>query len=138
MYLRTRICLAVLLTLTFVCNADAANPFRPFKGFGLAESMVAPHPTLPPPMLLFTAREIGNYTHFGKGTLITMSGDFDPIAGTLVNGKSVAIAADGSTANATWSSQLQPDGTGKALVIWSGGTKRFKNVKSTFRTSSAN
>jgi hypothetical protein len=24
---------------------------------------------------------------------------------------------------------LQPDGTGKALVIWSGGTKRFKNVK---------
>ena len=104
MYLPLRFPLASLLLLMLVvCNADAANPSRPFKGVGIGETMFVPHPTLPAPFVLLQAKEVGNYTHFGRATIITMSGDFNPDTGTLTNGKSVTTAADGSMANATWS-----------------------------------
>ena len=126
MYLR--LASLVLLLLSVVCDANAggrARPSRTFRGVGIGTTVLSPHPTLPFPILLFQAREVGNYTHFGKSTIITTSGDFNTETGKFENGKSVATAADRSTANATWSAQAQPDGIAVLTVRWSGGTKRF-------------
>ena len=127
----------VFVIFSVVSNVDAGNPIRPFKGAGIGVTTVSRHPTLPEPYLLLQAVEKGNYTHFGRAVVITMSADFNPVQGTVENGRSVATAADGSTANAQWSAQGMPDGTTVLSVIWSGGTKRFVNFRGESMTISA-
>ena len=113
-------------------NANGpARPFRPYKGVGIAQTSLVPHPTRPAPWLLFTATEIGQYTHMGRATVVTMKADFNPLAVAVENGVSAATAADKSKAFSTWFGGLGPDGRFVGTVTWSGGTKRFKYIQGT-------